>query len=397
MSIPEPFLPFKINYFATEFVAQTLEYQVIIVGGGLGGLCSALHLSLGGLNVLLIEKNGFPKHKVCGEYISNEVLPYLNSLGFDPFEFGAKNITDFTLSTPGSRSISTTLPLGGFSISRYCIDAELAKKAQTAGATIAQETVTNLAYKNDFFTVDTKDNSYQTSVVIGSFGKRSNIDVKLNRAFIQRKSPFLGVKAHYKGSFPETAVGLHNFEGGYCGVSKVETDNLNICYLADFENFKKYKNVTDFQENVLSKNTFLKDILQNAELVFEKPLTISQVSFERKNPVENHIIMVGDSAGMIHPLAGNGMGMAIRAAQLASERILDFTSGKIKNRDALESSYSKAWNHEFSTRLSSGHIIARLFRLGWFSEFLMILLNLFLFVLPYIIKGTHGKPMKASF
>ena len=94
---------------------------MIIVGGGLAGLVSALHLSQKGLEVLLIEKNAYPKHKVCGEYISNEVLPYLQSMGFDPFKFGAKNITDFTLSTPGSRSISTKLPLGGFSISRYCI------------------------------------------------------------------------------------------------------------------------------------------------------------------------------------------------------------------------------------------------------------------------------------
>mgnify|MGYP000678150183 FL=1 len=374
-----------------------MGYDAIIIGGGLGGLCSALHLSLSGLKVLLIEKNGFPKHKVCGEYISNEVLPYLNSLGFNPFEFGAKNITDFTLSTPGSRSISTTLPLGGFSISRFCIDAELAKKVQKAGATITQETVTNISFTNDQFKVETKDKTYHAPIAVGAFGKRSNMDVKLNRAFIKRKSPFLGVKAHYKGTFPDTAVGLHNFDGGYCGVSKVETNNLNICYLADFENFKKYKNVADFQENVLSKNTFLRDILNNAELVFEKPLTISQVSFERKNPVENHIIMVGDSAGMIHPLAGNGMGMAIRSAQLASERIVDFSNGKIATRSQLETNYTKAWNNEFSARLRSGHIIARLFRLGWFSEFLMILLNLFPFVLPYIIKGTHGKPMKASF
>ncbi|MDA7730158.1 FAD-dependent oxidoreductase [Salibacteraceae bacterium] len=48
-----------------------MKYQVIVIGGGLGGLCSALHLSLKGIKVLLIEKNAYPKHKVCGEYISN--------------------------------------------------------------------------------------------------------------------------------------------------------------------------------------------------------------------------------------------------------------------------------------------------------------------------------------
>ncbi|WP_317045319.1 FAD-dependent oxidoreductase [Formosa algae] len=67
-----------------------LFFDVIIVGGGLAGLSSAIHLSKGNLNVLVIEKNSYPKHKVCGEYISNEVLPYLNFLDIDVFKLGAQ-------------------------------------------------------------------------------------------------------------------------------------------------------------------------------------------------------------------------------------------------------------------------------------------------------------------
>ena len=66
--------------------------HTIIIGGGLAGLTSALHLSRFGIQVTLIEKNSYPRHKVCGEYLSNEVLPYLRSLGFEPFDFGAKKI-----------------------------------------------------------------------------------------------------------------------------------------------------------------------------------------------------------------------------------------------------------------------------------------------------------------
>ncbi|MDE0771222.1 MAG: NAD(P)/FAD-dependent oxidoreductase [Salibacteraceae bacterium] len=373
-----------------------MGFDIIVIGGGLGGLCSTLHLSKKGLKVLLIEKHEYPKHKVCGEYISNEVLPYLNALGFDPFDFGAKAISDFTLSTPGSRSVKTKLPLGGFSISRYCLDWELAKKAQAAGAEIVHASVTDIQFENDRFRVLTKDEEFTAPLAIGSFGKRSNLDVKLDRDFIKKPSPFLGVKAHYKGNFPENAVGLHNFEGGYCGISKVENDNINICYLADFKSFKQYKNIDDFQEQVLSKNTFLKEILDNAKLAFEKPLTISQVSFERKHPVENHMIMCGDSAGMIHPLAGNGMSMAIKAAQVASLLILKFKSGKINSRLELEKDYLKAWNSEFSGRLRSSHVISRLFRLGLFSELLIIGLNFIPFILPTIITKTHGKSMSSE-
>jgi len=374
-----------------------MSFNVIIVGGGLAGLASATHLSKKGLSVLLIEKHEYPKHKVCGEYISNEVLPYLNALDFNPFDYGAKNIVDFTLSTPGSRSITTKLTTGGFSISRYCIDWELSKKAKQYGAEILHVNVTDIQFKNNQFEVFTNQNKQYTSeLVIGSFGKRSNLDVQMSRDFIQKPSPFLGVKAHYKGDFPEDAVGLHNFEGGYCGVSKVENDHINVCYIADFKSFKEYKNIDDFQQKVLSQNKYLKKVFDTYELAFEKPLSISQVSFSEKQPVENHILMCGDSSGMIHPLAGNGMSMAIRAAQMASQKILKFKSGKIKSRADLEIQYTEVWNKEFSSRLKSGHIIARLFRLGFFSELLMILLKTFPFILPNIIKHTHGKPMKAE-
>ena len=98
--------------------------------------------------------------------------------------------------------------------------------------------------------------------------KRSNLDIELNRKFIQQKSPWLGVKAHYSGNFPNDLVGLHNFEGGYCGVSKVENDVINICYLVQYESFKKYKNIVDFQENVIFKNKNLEAIFKESNLLF---------------------------------------------------------------------------------------------------------------------------------
>lgn len=371
--------------------------RIIIIGGGLGGLVSALHLSLRGLEVTLIEKHAYPRHKVCGEYISNEVLPYLQSLGFDPFGFGAKAISVFTLSTPGSRSVSTTLPMGGFSISRYCIDSELAKQAIAAGTKIVHNTVQQIDFIGNYFEVRTgKNELYEADLVIGSFGKRSNLDIKLNRDFIKQPSPYLAVKAHYKGDFPEKAVGLHNFTGGYCGVSKVENDHINVCYISDYDSFKKYKNIDEFQQQVVCKNKFLESAFENFELAFEKPLTISQVSFAIKKPVEEHILMCGDSAGMIHPLAGNGMGMAIRSAQMVSELILDFSKGVLPDRASLEEAYDKLWKKEFSSRLNNGHIISRLFRLGILSEMIMIFLKAFPFVLPFIIRKTHGKPMQAA-
>ena len=82
-------------------------FDVIIVGGGLAGLCSAIHLSKYELKILVIEKNNYPKHKVCGEYISNEVLPYLSYLGVNVFNLGAQKITRFELSTSNNKLLKS--------------------------------------------------------------------------------------------------------------------------------------------------------------------------------------------------------------------------------------------------------------------------------------------------
>ena len=369
--------------------------DVIVIGGGLAGLCNAIHLSKLGKKVLLIEKNEYPKHKVCGEYISNEVLPYLDFLEVNPFDSGAVRINNFQLSTTKSNIISAKLPLGGFGISRYTLDLVLSEKAKENGVIILQDTVLDVTFSKDFFQVETKENNVFTSkITIGAFGKRSLLDVKMARNFIQKKSPYLGVKIHVKGNFKEDLVALHNFKGGYCGVSKVENNTINLCYITNYATFKQYKNIEDFQEQVVLKNNYLKDIFHNSEVLFDKPLSISQISFETKKPVESHILMCGDSAGMIHPLCGNGMSMAIQSAQLASKLILNYFNGEIETRKELEKQYIRQWNRKFSLRLKAGHFIAMLFRKDTIASVLLQILKKLPFLLPIIIKQTHGKPMK---
>lgn len=372
-----------------------LKYDIVIVGGGLAGLCNAIHLSKFDKKVLLIEKNNYPKHKVCGEYISNEVLPYLEFLNVNPFDFGAVKIDDFQLSTTKNKVITAKLPLGGFGISRYTLDFELYKKAKENGVEILQDQVININFKKDVFTVETKENnSFTSKICIGAFGKRSLLDIKFERDFIKKKSPYLGVKIHVKGNFPKNKVALHNFKGGYCGVSKVENDVINLCYITNFSSFKKHKNITDFQENVVFKNTFLKEMFQNASPIWKQPLSISQISFEPKKPVENHIIMSGDAAGMIHPLCGNGMSMAIQSAQIASKLILNYLNDKLESRKQFENLYITQWNKQFNWRLKAGHFIAMLFRKDKIASFLLSILKRMPFLLPLIIKQTHGKPIK---
>jgi flavin-dependent dehydrogenase len=342
----------------------------------------------------LIEKNEYPKHKVCGEYVSNEVLPYFKWLGLDISSLKPSIISKMEFSTAKGKIISGDLPLGGFGISRYKLDNYLYQKAVENGCHVIHATTTDIQFIDDEFLISTSNNlKLKSRIVIGAFGKRSNIDQKLNRDFIQKKSPWLAVKAHYSGDFPNDLVGLHNFKGGYCGVSKVENNKINICYLADYETFKPYKNIEEFQTIVVRENPHLKVIFENCTLLFDKPLTISQISFEKKSAVENHILMIGDTAGLIHPLCGNGMAMAIHGAKIVSELIMEFLDNKITSRKELEAKYRQEWKKNFKNRLRTGRFLAKILRKEKLASFGMQLLVIFPFLLPLIIKKTHGKPL----
>lgn len=375
---------------------KKLDAEVIILGGGLAGLTAAIHLSKQNVNVMLIEKNSYPKHKVCGEYISNEVLPYLNWLNITIQDLQPTDIKILQFSSASGKKIETPLPLGGFGISRYALDEFLYQKALSQYTLILKEQVNAVDFTEDFFTVHlSSGKKLCTKVVLGGFGKRSNLDVQMKRGFIKNKSPWLAVKAHYKGDYRDDVVGLHNFQGGYCGVSKVENNMINICYLANFKSFKKYKNTEEFQQMVLAKNPHLKAILENSVSVFEKPITISQICFEKKENIENHILMMGDTAGLIHPLCGNGMAMAIHSAKLAAEETLRFLSAEI-SRAQMEQNYSYHWNTNFKQRLQYGRALGAILEHAKLAEVLTTFITHFPALLPFIIKKTHGKEIKIT-
>lgn len=369
---------------------QKNSFEVIVIGGGLAGLTTALHLSQNGVEVCLIEKNCYPKHKVCGEYVSNEVLPYLNALEIDPYQYGAKKIELFQITDKKGRPIKTTLPLGGFGISRYAFDNILYTSIKDS-VHVVFDSVVDINFNKELFTIQTqKGKSYYAPIAVGSYGKRSNLDTFLKRKFIQKKSPWLAVKNHFEYKFPDDTVALHNFEGGYCGLSKTEENVVNACYLTTFKSFKKTKNIEDFQNHELSKNPHLKAFFQKATPIFNKPLTISQVSFDRKKPIEKHIFMLGDSAGLIHPLCGNGMAMAIMSAKLFSESYLKMRENNT-SRSQLEQEYSTNWNNAFASRLHTGRYIQKALLHPIAAKIGFSIGRIFPATLTALISQTHGK------
>lgn len=367
--------------------------EIIVIGGGLAGLVTAIHLQNEGVKVTLIEKKAYPFHRVCGEYVSNEIKSYLVSLGVPLHHLDYKEISSFQLTALTGKPIKSKLPLGGFGVSRYGFDELLYTYAKNLGVEFVFDQVMDYSFIDSQFEVTTKNTKFFSKLLVCAYGKRSVLDGQLQRSFFKNKTPWMGVKAHYQlAEFPDNLVELHNFEGGYCGLSKVETNHINCCYLIRLQQYQKFKNFEDLEKNVLSKNEHLKRFFENATLSFEKRLVISQVSFENKTRIEKNALMIGDTAGLIHPLCGNGMAMAIHSAKIVSECILDYQ--RHKDRLKLNSDFTKKWKKSFKRRLFFGHLFQQVLLQPKLTNFALQLVGNNKFIFQQLIKQTHGKPLQ---
>lgn len=369
------------------------KYDAIIVGGGLAGLINAIVLSRKNNDVLLIERKTYPFHRVCGEYISKEVVPFLNSIDCYPNHLDPSDLTRFQLTSIQGKSIERPLELGGFGISRYTLDFFLAKKAKSYGVNLLEGTIANhIHFRDDLFDLELSDGaSVQSKVVIGAFGKRSILDKSLDRGFMKKRSPYVGVKYHVKTDLADDLISLHNFEGGYCGISKIDEGKFNVCYLASRDLLRRSGDITSMEQKSLMQNPWLKEIFNNSEFLFDQPEVINEISFEQKEPVFDHILMSGDAAGMIAPLCGNGMAMAIHSAKVCAEVADSFLKSNI-SRSEMEQKYRYQWRKIFARRLWLGRNIQKLFGSGRGSEFSVGLLKKSSMAARAIIRQTHGQP-----
>lgn len=365
--------------------------SVAIVGGGLAGLVSAFLLAKSGHSTLLIEKKNYPFHRVCGEYISNEAKGFLKREGLFPGNLNLPEIKNFLFSDTLGNPVTLPLDLGGFGVSRYEFDHFLFEKAKKVGVEIKtgiQVFDINFQESENQFQLELSDGTVLVSdFVIGAFGKRSKLDKAMNRPFIEKRSPYIGVKYHVRTDFFRDTVALHNFEGGYCGINAIEEEKFNICYLGSRDQLREYGSLEEMEKEILWRNPYLKSLFSESEFLLERPEVINEINFEPKKPVENHVLMAGDAAGLITPLCGNGMAMAIQSGKLAAECIL--AGGE---RKLVEEKYRREWEKLFQRRLWVGRKAQLLFGTKNSSVLAGRLIKNLPKLAEFIVKNTHGAP-----
>lgn len=326
-----------------------------------------------------------------------ESWDFLQQLGLDLPAMGGSRINKLQVSAVNGVMLEHRLDPGGFGISRYLLDHQLAIIARSAGVIIEENTkVNDIGFNGTSFTISTSKRNFTALIACGSFGKRSNLDVKWKRKFVMidksRLNNYVAVKYHVKTNFPVDTIALHNFYNGYCGISKIEGDKFCLCYLTKAENLAKANHsIPAMEQAILMQNPYLKKIFSESEIIYKSPLTISQISFDKKKQIEDHVLMIGDAAGMITPLCGNGMSMALHASKIAAGQIDLFLQQRI-SRKQMEERYVLQWQKQFASRLRMGRGIQRLFGQSWLTNSFVGVAKRSPSLVRFLIRQTHGAP-----
>lgn len=373
------------------------NYQVAIIGGGLAGLTLSIQLANAGYSCILFERNTFPFHKVCGEYVSNESWNFLERLGLNLSLFDLPQINQLCVSSPSGNLFNHQLDLGGFGISRYKLDQLLYELAIQKGVVILEDCkVRDCKFKENSFSIETSKGSYSSIIAAGAWGKSSNMDAGLARKFItaikKREENYVGIKYHVKLPFKENVIELHNFENGYCGISRVENGICCMCYLTNAENLKKYNgNIKEMEKEIVMKNPILERYFKTAHFLFDEPLAISQIRIGYKSAVENNVLMMGDAAGNIAPLSGNGMSMAMKSSVILFELIDTYMNDKL-SREELNRHYQQSWKAQFEKRIKLSGYLQKLLKNKSLSNMAITVLKRIPSLRNVVIRSTHGKP-----
>ena len=378
------------------------HHDVIIIGGGPAGSTAALYLSKYGFNTCIIEKKKFPREILCGEFLSGEVSKTLNELNlFESFlSENPVKLSKFKFINEKGTEISSEFDFPAYALKRSLFDNFLLKSAAANGVKVYQPAeAKNIKRDGDKFLVqikisDDKEIIINSDYVIAAYGKQNILDKKLNRSFAGSKTELQAIKFHIPNNcinnFPSDEIRIYTGEGIYCGLNRVSDEETTLCLIE--KRIKGEDSPRDRIINLINSNKsfgklFGKDF---EKLLYE--LTIygtGNIFFGKKTIVENGMFMAGDAAGVIAPLTGDGIGMAVQSAKLISSLMAEQKSRKY-NRKELEDIYLSEWNKLFLNRLRIADFIQKLLFTKMMNNLSFTLVKNLPFVLPKLIRATRG-------
>jgi len=297
------------------------SFDVLVIGGGPAGATAALLLARAGRSVALVEKAGFPRRKVCGEYIAPPAASFLRSLGIH-LEPSVRRIAVWAQ----ERALNAPLPAPYAStLAREDLDTLLLQCAARAGARVFQPLkVLALERSSSGFACKTETGGLEARAVVAAHGswEPGALPTQARRPAPQA-SDLIAFKAHFHGAgFAADTIALVPFSGGYGGVLMLGDGRATFACCIRRDALEQLRQ----PGRSAGESVFLHAQRASAELrkCFEKArpdgawLASGPLRPGVRQPYRDGIYAVGNAAGEVHPIVGQGISLALQSAALLS-------------------------------------------------------------------------------
>jgi flavin-dependent dehydrogenase len=329
------------------------DYDLIVIGAGPAGSSAAITAARAGYSVLLLDRGRFPRHKVCGEFVSAESLSLLRWLVGEQYDTLLRDsllLSEARLFLDG-HAISVPVTPPAASIARFDLDFALWSAAAASGVSVLSEAAVQHV-SQDSGSIRTSRGDFSARAAINASGRWSNLNKNDSQP-----SRWLGLKAHFRGQ-AEDATDLYFFPNGYCGVQPLRAPGgearVNVCAL-----FRGDPTIS--WDTLFSRHPVLYDRSRNWTPVFSR-LSTFPVKFRAPRPVSGNVLNAGDAACFVDPFAGDGIALALRSGHLAACSLHPFLLGK-QSLSAAVGRYATGYNRQFTPVYRASSLFRKLLSL----------------------------------
>jgi 2-polyprenyl-6-methoxyphenol hydroxylase-like FAD-dependent oxidoreductase len=315
---------------------MTSPRTITIVGGGLAGLTLGIGLRQHGIPVAIWEAGDYPRHRVCGEFISGNGPAVLQRLGLQPLleRAGAVRVNSAAFVSGPNSSPVRDLPSAALGLSRYVMDATLAAEFQRLGGALHHNT---RRQENDF-----------GEGIVRASGRRPQPTENGWRWF--------GLKAHATNVNLTADLEMHVSADNYVGVNRINGGEVNVCGL--FRGRPGETRESGFELLRGKPGSPLRERLVSARFDEGSFCSVAGLSLKPQRAGDKTECCIGDAITMIPPVTGNGMSMAFESAEIAIEPLSRFSRNEMNWTEARDT-IARACDTAFAERLTWAH------RLQW--------------------------------
>jgi flavin-dependent dehydrogenase len=357
------------------------NFDLAVIGGGPAGSSAAITASRQGARVVVFEARDFPRHKVCGEFVSGEALELLADLLRESpagrLLLKSALTTNRTRLFLGKRRIEAPISPAARSITRYDLDNQLWQAAHVAGIETRASCEVSALEGDGPFLIATSRGQYNARTVIIAAGRWSQFTPDRS---VPAGPRWIGVKGHFREPDASPTTDLYFFEHGYCGVQPVAKDVVNACAMVRSDCATTLAEVFRLHPKLAERAAGWTALTQ--------PVSTAPLIYREAQPVRGAVMYAGDAAAFIDPFVGDGISIALRSGRLAAECVCKFLADEMPLSGSV-ATYQREYMRQFALLFTTASRVRSLMSLpeaGRAAAFQLLRLP---GVMPYIIRKTR--------